>query len=336
MSEAGAIDVHAHCVPEELVLLMRSQGPEIGIELDESGALIEGRVRTLPLREDLTDPVTRLEHMDRAGVELQLLSSFIDLTAYALNPERGITWARHVNEALAHEAAKDSDRFMALATVPLQAPDAAAEELRYATKELGMVGVEIGTNVDGTDLITADLGVFWGEAARLSSFVLLHPVSPLPGIDLSAHFLHNSVGRPAESTIAISRLIFSGLFDRHPNLSVCVVHGGGFLPYQVGRLQRSFDAVPAAAARDLETPPSEVIRSLYFDTVLHSPQSLRFLIEVVGADRLLLGSDFPFEMGDPDPVRTLENVPDLTRDELEAIRSGNAHRLISAATTAAA
>ena len=324
-------DVHAHSLPEELLSWLRSEGPAIGIELDEGQARIAGRVSTMPLRGELTDLRRRLEWMDRAGVEMQLISNWIDLTAYALPPDWGVVWARRVNEALAAEASRHPDRLRALATVPLQDPEAAAAELRYAAGELGMVGVEIGTTIEGADLVTFGIGAFWEEAARLRSIVLLHPIYPLSGLDLSAYFLHNSVGRPAETTIAISRLVFSGVFDRYPGLRVCVVHGGGALPFLAGRLQRAYEAVPNVAARDLETPPLDAVRSLYYDTVLNSPQALRFLIDLVEVDRVLLGSDYPFEMGDLDPVRTIRRIPGVTAEELAMITSGNARRLISEA-----
>lgn len=204
----------------------------------------------------------------------------------------------------------------------------AAAELRHATTELGMVGIEIATTVAGVDLVAAELEPFWAAAAELGSLVLLHPMDPLPGIDLKQHFLDNMVGRPAETTIAIARLIMAGLFDRHPDLRVCVVHGGGFLPYQVGRMQRGWTAKPALAATDLETAPIETIKRLYFDTIVHNPLALRYLIDLVGADRITLGTDYPFEAGDPDPIGTVDAVPGLTAEEREWIVAGTARKLL--------
>jgi len=324
-----SIDIHAHCVPAAAVDLLRSEGAEIGIELDaDDRPVIAGRPVPIRLRDDLVDRSARLEAMDGAGIDVQVLSSWVDLTAYGLDPERGARWSRLLNEALAEEAAAEPQRFRAMATVPLQSREAAVVELEYAVAELGMPAVEIATTVAGVDLVTADLDPFWETAARLQALVLLHPYDPLTGIDLSGAFMHNIVGRPAESTIAVARLLLSGVLTRHPGLEICVVHGGGFLPYQIGRMQRGWEAKPAVVAAELPTPPLDVIRTLSFDTVLHEPRALRFLIDLVGADRVLLGTDYPFEMGDPDPLGTIDRIPELTADERSSIVHGNAERLL--------
>ncbi len=245
-------DVHAHCIPAELIELLRTEGPTIGIEVvpGERGedVLIAGRVRSGPLRPVLSDVAARLAHMDATGVEVQLLSGWVDLTAYALEGDAGAIYARRFNRILADEAGRFPDRFRALATVPLQTPGAAADELAHAVSELGMVGVEIATTVDGRDLDQAELDPFWAAAEELRCLVLLHPYAPLAGVDLSRNFLDNMVGRPAETTVAVAHLIFSGVLDRYPGLVMCVVHGGGFLPYQLGRMERGHTAVPHLTA----------------------------------------------------------------------------------------
>ncbi len=324
-----SIDIHAHCVPADLLAALEADGADFDIELtDDRRAVIGGAQPTLPIREDLVDLGARLATMDRTGIEIQVLSSWVNLTAYGLDAERGERWSRRVNESLVAEAQRSPDRFRTLATVPLQTPDQAAAELRYATIELGMLGVEIATTVDGIDLVTAGLDPFWATAADLGSLVLLHPMAPLPGIDLRRHFLHNAVGRPAETTIAIARLVMAGVFDRHPDLRVCVVHGGGFLPYQAGRLQRGWESMPGVADTDLATPPLEVVKQLYYDTILHNPLALRYLIDLVGADRIMVGTDYPFEAGDLDPLPTIEAVPNLSDRERELIVSGTAAQLL--------
>jgi aminocarboxymuconate-semialdehyde decarboxylase len=325
-----SIDIHAHCVPAEAVDLLRRDGTSLGIEVDDDGeATVAGRPLPMALRPALSDRDARLEAMDRSGVERQVLSPWIDFTAYGLDTDRGARWSRLLNETLATEAASHPDRFLAIGTVPLQSPQAAATELRHAVEELGMVGVEIGTRVGDVYLAGADLEQFWAEAARLRCLVLLHPLDPLPGIDLSSHFLHNIVGRPAESTIAIAGLLLGGLLDRHPGLVLCVVHGGGFLPYQIGRMGRGWEARPETVAADLSTPPIEVLRALYFDTVLHDPAAIGYLVDQVGADQVVLGTDYPFEMGDLDPVATIEAVPGLSDADRRAVLSGNLEHLFS-------
>ncbi len=325
-----AIDIHAHCVPAEVVELLQRDGSTLGIDLGDDGTVaVAGRPLPMTLRPVLSDRDARLEAMDRMGVAVQVLSPWIDFTAYRLDPEQGSVWSRRLNEALASEAASHPDRFRAIGTVPLQTPDAAAAELRFAVGELGMVGVEIGTRVGDDYLVTADLAPFWEAAADLRCIVVVHPLDPLPGIDLRSHFLHNIVGRPAESTVAVAGLLLDGLLERHPDLVLCVVHGGGFLPYQIGRMTRGWEARPEIAAADMRTPPADALRTLYCDTVLHDPASIRFLVDKVGADRVVLGTDYPFEMGDLDPVTTIEAVPDLGAADREAILAGNLERLFA-------
>jgi aminocarboxymuconate-semialdehyde decarboxylase len=266
--------------------------------------------------------------MDRVGIDVQVLSSWIDMTAYALDGGKGAAYSRAVNEILAEEAGAHPGRFLAMATVPLQQPGASAEELGYAVKELGMIGVEIATTVEGVDLDQAGLDPFWEAADDLGCLVLIHPYQPLGGVDLSRHFLDNLVGRPAESTVAIANLMLSGVFDRYPDLQVCLVHGGGFLPFQLGRLERGYRAVPHRVAIDSKLSPHEVASLLYYDTVLHWPRAISALVGLVGPTRVVLGSDYPFEMGDPDPLATLRATPGLTEDEIRMITSGNLRQLI--------
>jgi aminocarboxymuconate-semialdehyde decarboxylase len=320
-------DVHAHCIPEELVDMLRVDGPEYGIEVvaDEKGesAVIAGRVRLAPFRSILGDTTARLATMDATGVDVQVISSWVDLTAYALDPERGAAYSRRVNQILADHAGTHPDRFLALGTVPLQGPEQAAEELRFAVEDLGMVGIEIATTIADSDLDRANLDPFWETAEQLGCLVLLHPCNPLPGVDLGRYFLDNMVGRPAESTIAVAGLLFGGVIERFPELKICTVHGGGFVPFQIGRMQRGYVAASQRTAENISTPPSELARRLYYDTVLHDPKALAFLVDQVGVDRVMMGSDYPFEMGDPEPVQTVESISGIDDDERRLILGGN-------------
>lgn len=325
-------DVHAHCIPDELLELLRNEGSRFGIEIvpGERGesALLDGRVRIGPFREVLGDMEARIAKMDESGVDVQLLAGWVDLTAYALPGDKGSHYSRRFNEILAAEAATRPDRFLALGTVPLQNPRAAAEELVHAVEELGMVGVQIATTVDDTDLDEAGLDPFWEAAEALRCLVVIHPCNPLAGVDLSRNFLDNMVGRPAESSIAVAHLLFSGVLERYPDLVVCVVHGGGFIPYQLGRMQRGFDAVSHLTARHIQTTPTELARRLYYDTVLHDPQALAFLVERMGADHVVMGTDYPFEMGDPEPVATVGGIPGLSEEQRRLILEGNVSRIL--------
>ncbi|MDF1597669.1 MAG: amidohydrolase family protein [Acidimicrobiia bacterium] len=325
-------DVHAHCIPQEVLANLESRGDQFGMQIVRDGerrqVVVAGRVTTAPLRADLVDVDQRLAAMDRSGVDVQMISAWIDLTAYALGAAEGSRFSRMYNEGLAGVAEEHPDRFLPLCTVPLQAPSAAATELRFAVADLGMAGVEIAATVDGAELDDRDLDPFWEAAAELRCLVLIHPYNPLAGRNVKRHFLDNAIGRPAETSIGVGHMVMGGVFERYPDLRVCVVHGGGFLPYQAGRLDRAYHSKPGLAATNLSRPPSEWLKNLYYDTITHSPEVLAFLVEFAGIEHVLLGTDYPFEMGDDDPVATVQSIPGLTEHDRDLILSGNARRLV--------
>jgi aminocarboxymuconate-semialdehyde decarboxylase len=313
-----AIDVHAHCVPDGLVEALAREDRRIGLELPNLAPL-------------LFDVPARIEAMDRMGVERQLISPYIGLTAYELEPAAGRRYARLFNELLAETVAKMPSRLSGLATVPLQSGWAAAGELGHAVTELGMAGVEIGTRTPNSHLDDPALAPFWDTANELGCLVLIHPNAAVRGRE--PYFLGNFVGNPAETTMAIARLMFGGILDDYPHLRICLAHGGGFLPYQLGRLERGYAMYRDRKGARLRSTPRELAGRLWYDTVLHSPELLGVLIGLVGPSQLLLGSDYPFEMGDPDPLETLANVPGLDKSGRELIMRGNVERFAEPALT---
>jgi aminocarboxymuconate-semialdehyde decarboxylase len=327
-------DIHAHCIPPALLEVLRDDGARFGIQIEEEAgkefAVIWESTRLGPFQPVLGDLEARIAAMDATGVDTQLISSWIDLTAYAMEGAAGAEYSRLFNQILVDEAGKYPDRLVPLGTVPLQSPERAAEELTHAVRELGMAGVQIATTVDGADLDQAGLDPFWATAEALACLVVIHPCNPLPGVDLSRNFLDNMVGRPAESSIAVAHLLFSGVLERFPGLVICVVHGGGFIPYQLGRMQRGFDAVPQLTARNVTRPPAELARLLYYDTVLHDTRALEFLVDHMGADHVVMGTDYPFPMGDPDPVATVGAIPGLSDSDRQQILGENVSRLLDA------
>jgi len=325
-------DVHAHGVPPGLLDALARDDGQCGVRVAEEAGTRRIEVAGRPvggLRTDLLDTPARLAAMDRAGVDTQLISTWIGLTAYTLPAGQGLCYARLFNDALAALVAEHPDRFAGLATVPLQAPPQAADELRRAVTELGMAGVEIATTVDGRELDDPDLEPFWVTAAELRCLVLIHPDQVLPGRSRPRYVLNNFVGNAAETTIAVTHLLFAGILERHPDLRLCLVHGGGYLPWQAGRLDHGWHAEPRLTERHLTRPPSAYLRRLYYDTVTHSAAALRFLIDFAGAQRVVLGSDYPFEMGDHMPVASLDTVPGLSAEDRQLICEGNVRRLLS-------
>lgn len=325
-------DVHAHCIPPEFRRWLEETGRDHGLAMVESSGgtcvLFNERFTTGPLRDSLGDMQARIAAMDRMGVDVQLLAGWIDLTGYDLEPGDGRTYARAHNDALAEDASQHPDRFMPLANLPLQDPSAAVDELGRAMGELGMVGAQIATTVGPDWLDQRPLDPVWEAAEELGAFVVLHPMAPLTGVSLDRYFMSNMVGRPAETTIALAGLIFSGVFDRYPELRMCAVHGGGFAPYQIGRMNRGYRAKPELAARNIHRLPGDYLSRLYVDTVMHDAGVLRFLIDSLGADHVVVGTDYPFEMGEDDPIALVDSVPGIEPAQREAILTGNVDRLL--------
>ena len=324
-------DIHAHCIPTSFRTWLETSGSAHGAEYLESdkGARIRfnGRFTSGPLRESLGDTDGRIAAMDRMGIDMQVMAGWVELTGYDLEASSGLTLSRAQNDSLAEEAAKHPDRLLALGNVPLQDPTAAAGEIDRVMSELGMVGIQIATTVGDIWLDRSNLDPVWEAAQALGALIVLHPMAPLTGVVLDRYLMDNAVGRPAETTIALAGLINSGVFERYPGLRMLAVHGGGFLPFQIGRLDRSHLAKPEVAAVHTSRLPSEYMAGLYVDTVVHNPAALRFLVDTIGADHILLGTDYPFEMGDEDPVGLVDSVPGLEPAQREAILSDNAKRL---------
>lgn len=326
------IDVHAHGLPPALIDALHDDGGRCGIDVVDR----DGR-RFLqvagggggPLRPDFVDVTARLAAMDAAGIDVQLLSPWIGVTGYTLPTEQGVRWARLFNESLADLVAEHPERLRGMGHVPLQSGSAAADELRHAVDELGLVGVEVATTVAGRELDDPDLESFWATAEELRCLVLLHPDQTLPGRAQPRYFLNNLVGNAAETTIAVSHLLFGGVLERYPDLRVILVHGGGYLPWQAGRLDHGHVAAPVAGAPQLHRSPSEQLRTLYYDTVTHSPEALDFLIDFAGADHVVLGSDYPFEMGERNPIGLVDSVPSLSPADRHRILEGTMQQLLS-------
>jgi aminocarboxymuconate-semialdehyde decarboxylase len=318
------VDLHCHFIPPALLQRISDEGPLHGVRLTGDGKVeFAGRSATQLMPDGMLDLEERVAWMDAQEVDVQVLSAWIDFSAYALDPADGAWLARSLNELTMEAIGDRSDRFRAMAAVPLQAPDAAARELRHAMEELGMVAVEIATSIAGRELDDPSLEPFWTAAEQLDVLVLVHPYASIGSDRLTRYFLSNIVGNPAEETAAAAHLIYGGVLEAHPGLRVCLTHGGGFLPYQIGRQDRGFESVPGLTASRLGALPSTLLRRFYYDSVVHSPESLQFLAERVGADRVVLGSDYPFPMGDPEPVATVR-AAGFDETTTRAVLGGNA------------
>ena len=320
------VDLHCHYIPPALLDRIARDGAAHSVTLtDDERVSFAGKRSTQRFPHGMRDLTDRLERMDAQGVDLQIISAWMDFAALELAATDGAWLARSLNELTIEAIAPHGDRFRAMAAVPMQAPELAADELRYALGELGMVAVEIATTLGSSELDDPGLAPFWSAAEELEALVLVHPMTQSIGYErLSrSYFLDNIVSNPAEGAVAAANLIFGGVLAKHPRLKVCLTHGGGFLPYQVGRLDRGYAGRPEVTAVNIDAPPSSFLRRFYYDTVVHSPEALRFLVDRVGADRVVLGSDYPFPMGDPEPVATVLKSA-LDEATTDGILGGNA------------
>jgi aminocarboxymuconate-semialdehyde decarboxylase len=306
MTEARTVDSHTHILTEEAMRLLAKESPKVApIRKDDDGRLstleIDGKVVQKPLPREIWDVDLRLRDMDATGVDIQVLSPTVFTFFYGIEPKLAQACAALQNEQIAAVVRKHPDRFVGLGAVPLQAPELAADELQRAMSKLGLRGAMIGSNINGRNLDEPMLDPFWAAAEKLGAFIFLHPHAVAGRERLGSYYLSNLVGLPFETTIAAASLVFGGVLERYPGLKICLSHGGGFTPYQAGRFQHGLEVRPEARVK-LQRPMSESLGRLYYDTIVHSKKRLEFLVSAMGADRVLLGSDYPFDMGNLDCV----------------------------------
>lgn len=327
----GVVDVHAHLFPQSAVASERAGREWFGSTFDQVGNDVPPRVWTNGRCIDFGSavhretPLARLSRMDALGISRQVISLLPPLFRYELSTEVAVAAARSVNDEIAAMVREHPDRFSGLATLPLQDVDASLKEFQRSLA-LGLSGFAIGTHVAGVDLDDPRLRPIFLAASRARAFVLCHPVNPRAGACLGGHYLSNIVGNPLETTLAFTRLVLGGVLDEAPDMNLCLVHGGGYVATACGRLDHAYRVRPES--RGSRRTPSHYLQSLYVDTLTHDTRTLRDLVDRFGMERVLLGSDYPADMGSQDPVGFL-NSADLSADERQAIASGNAMRLLS-------
>jgi aminocarboxymuconate-semialdehyde decarboxylase len=278
--------------------------------------------------EKLTDPAARIEHMDAMGVDVQGLATFVSEYYYWTPGAVGAELSRMQNDTLAQAVADHPDRFAGFgATVPLQDTDLAIAELDRVVNDLGFHGIQIGGTIAGHNLDEPRFRPFWEATAALGAAVILHPSGFPEGQRFGDYFLTNCVGNPLETMVAATRMIFSGLFEEHPGIKLVLLHGGGYLPFYAARSDHTWEVRPETRTHIPEHPPSHYMKRLFYDTMVFQPLYLKHLVEIVGSDRVMLGTDFPFDMGETDPVGLIDSVPDLSDEERAALKGGNASRV---------
>ena len=323
------VDVHLHYLSPLALAAARRAPDRYGVRvLDDAErprVVVGAEAPTRPLLEALYTLAAHQAFLDRQGIDTGVFGPLMDVAGYSLASAQGAAWSRAQNEALAESLATSARRHAGLAAVPLQHPARAAEELRFAVDSLGLRGAMIDPNALGRPLGDRAFDPFWRAAVDTGAPVVLHPFLLEAVERFGRHYLHNLVGYPFETTLAAGSLILGGTLDRFPTLDIVLVHGGGFLPYHVGRFDRGHLTRPEARA-DGAALPSGYLRRFHYDSLVQFAPALRYLVDVVGADRVVLGSDHPFWLGDPEPLRIVREAG-LASTAQTAILGDNAARL---------
>jgi len=320
------VDLHSHFFPVEALQKAgryRESAPRVALEDGRcSVQSTAGARRNLP--PGAYDAEARIRDLDRMGIDLQALSPSPILLFYGDQPEPAAYFSRLQNEAIQQVVRAHPDRFVGLGTVPLQGVSHALE-IAAEAKQLGLKGLEIGTSVEGKSLDAPEFEPFFEAAERLGLLLFVHPIEGGAGErgDATVAMLNNVVAFPFQTTLMIERMILSGLFEKYPHLRLCLAHGGGFLPYNIGRLDHACLQRPDLK-KNLPQPPSAYLKRIYFDSLLHSETALQYLIRAVGADRVVMGTDYPMGMGDMQAVARIKGIRGISAAEREQILGQNA------------
>ncbi|MFF8571656.1 amidohydrolase family protein [Streptomyces sp. NPDC015408] len=324
------VDVHAHVLLPEVESLVaglpgHAEAKELDARRNGPAALAVSDPMVRERIPRLTDAAVRLAAMDAQGIDVQLVCPSPSHYHYWADEDTAEKLYRLANEATAAHCSASPERLRGLGLAPLQHPEQAVRALDHALEQ-GLAGVEISSHAPGRELSDPAYEPFWTRAGETGALVFLHPFGCTLDERLDQWYLSNTVGQPTENAVALSHLIFSGVLDRHPELTLIAAHGGGYLPTHIGRSDHAWSARSDAGAGCAHLP-SSYLKRLYFDSLVHDPHVLRELVRVAGADRVLLGSDFPFDMGTEDPVGALRAAR-LSDADFHAVRGGNAAALL--------
>lgn len=325
------IDLHTHFLPPDWEDWASRYGGERWVRLEHLDAcsanmMIKDRVFRR-ITDQCWSPERRMEDMAGLGIDMQVISPVPIMLSYWAEAKACQAFARMQNEYCAEIVSQHPDRFRGMATVPLQDTDLAIAELRHATENLDLRAVEIGSFPGGRDLDDGALFPFFEACVDLGVAVFVHPADAILGKErMGEYYLPNIVGNPLETAFAITRFIFGGVPDRLPDLRICFAHGGGAFAYVLGRVTHGW-SIRDEPRQHVRKPPLDYARTLYYDSLTHSAKNLRYLIDTVGGDRVVIGSDYPFALGEKDPVAFLDSCR-LDTAVQSAIEDANARRFL--------
>ena len=336
--ETTVVDIHCHMTPAGAILAGQRGEEWHGVQMqqNESGNLtweIGGHRMKLTWENPSLGWESRLTKMDEIGVDVQVMSLSPEMYWYGhLGRERALGFAQEANDSIAEAMAEHPTRFQGLAHLPLQDAQASVKELERCVKELGMAGVAVPGNVVGTDWDSPELYPIIEAAAGLDVVFFIHPASDVRFPPEDRYWFRNIIGIPLEETISLAALIFSGVFDKHPNLKVCMAHGGGFACFGLGRFDHAHKVRPEC--QHLPNRPSDYASNVYFDSLTHSYPKLRYLLDEIGGSKVVLGTDYPADMGQTEPVEWIRGADNLTTEERHAVLGRNVEALLGDRTKA--
>ena len=331
MSTVRTIDTHTHICTLETAALMSKEAPKSPVTIvpddAESAAFDVGGVLYRPFPTGGFDIARRLKDMDATGVDVHVLSATPQTYLYNQEPALGAVLAGIQNDQMAKHIAAHPTRFMGIATLPMQDPKRAADELKRAMTKLGLKGSMFASNVLGKNLDDPSFEPLWATAEELGAFLFIHP-NNIAGADrMRSYYLNNLIGNPLDTTIAAACLYFGGVLDRYPKLKIVLAHGGGFTPYQAARWEHGWKVRPEPK-KNIKAQPKDIAKRFMYDTILHSDKTLEAMIGLVGSDHVLLGSDYPYDMAMMDCVAHVKSLS-IPQADKELILGGHAAALLS-------
>jgi aminocarboxymuconate-semialdehyde decarboxylase len=329
-----AVDIHHHYFAPELIDEIKRNGKALGIEhvapKNEKDSSFQFRFANgRPLSPDrrMAEVDHRLDVMTRGNIGIATVEVHTASVGYELDGPRGEAWSKLYNEGIQALVKRYPSRFAGIATVPLQEPPRAARVLEYAIRDLKMVGVTIPSNVLGKYYDSKDFDPFWAKVQELDVLMIMHPEWIAGGERMGAYGLRTVCGNPADTTLSVGYMIYSGVFDRYPNLKLALLHGGGFFPYHLGRFDNGYRSGSGAARMPAKQPPSQYLKNLYFDNLVYRVETVEYLKRMVGSEHIMVGTDYPFDLGDWKAAEKIETM-NCTDVEREAMLHGNARKLL--------
>lgn len=324
------IDIHSHVIPKRIVDAMAADPRRFQARVESAGnarKVVHDQGYVYSLSPEFHMAEAKLESMDRKGIDISVISPAPPMFYYWADADLALEAARLVNDGVADMVAESPGRLRGMATVPMQHPDAAVAELERVVREYGFKAVEIGTSIEGVQLAEQRFRPLLRRAAELGAFVFAHPYYVGSKAGLEDYYLTNLIGNPLDTTVMLSHLMFSGALDELPELKLVLAHGGGFAPYQIGRLVHGHKIRSETNAKS-KSSPEDLLKRIYFDSLVFDPKALRYLVDLVGADHICIGTDSPFDMADTDPRGTIANVPGITPHETACMCCGTALKLL--------